>query len=261
VIEGRRTVAALGDERRIYDLMDRVNTGITRQLFESVFRSVPYAEHLQSQVLEEHVRWFFKQADEFLRLRVAGKEIDEKLLVRDYERCRRLIKGTEKGLQQLRTFVQKYRLHGPSRTAPVARFILGNLTSLQSELTETFEETRRDIAVNERLRRMLHPKTGSYEFIGALDKYISYKFPGMQEADKAALIGAVKAGARLLPSAKLREDPVESLQTEMKRAKRHEKKQREGNPESSGSASRTGEKFRKRKNRTTKQKGRRRNQK
>ena len=228
---GRRTVAALGDETRIHDLMDGVDTGITRQSFERVFRSAPYAKHLHAHVLEEHISWFFKQADEFLRLREAGKGIHEKTLVRDYDRCKRLIEGTEERLQQLRTFVQKYPLCGPSRTAPVARFILESLTPLENKLAETFEETRRDIEVNRRLRKNLHPKTGSYEFVRALHKYISYKFPEMKEADKAALIGAVKAGARLFPAAKLLDDPVESVQREMKRAKQHEKKQQEPTPE------------------------------
>lgn len=77
---------------------------------------------------------------------------------------------------------------------------------------------------------MLRPKTGSYEFIRTLHKYVSQKFPKLKEADKAALIGAVKAGARLLLTAKLRDDPVESVQTEMKRAKQYEKKQRRRDP-------------------------------
>ena len=126
--------------------------------------------------------------------------------------------------------VQRSPLEGPTRTAPVARFILENLTSLETTLTETFEETLRDIEVNQRLRRMLHPKTGNYEFILALHKYISYKFPGLKEADKAALIGAVKTGAGLLPPATPDDDPLESVQREMKRAKQHEETQRRRDP-------------------------------
>jgi len=223
-------VAALGDECRIRDLMDDVNTGITRQTFERVFRSAPYADHLQAQVLGEHVSWFFSEADEFLRLREAGKRIEEKTLVRDYARCKNLMEGTEQRLCDLRTFVQKYPLDGPSRTAPVAQFISDSLTPLENTFASTFEETRRDIEVNQRLRKMLHPKTANYEFILALHKYISYKFPKLKEANKAALIGAVKAGARLIPATRLLDDPVESVQTDMKRAKRYEKKQHERTP-------------------------------
>lgn len=137
-------MAALGDETRIRDLMDGVNTGITLQSFERVFRSVPYAEHLQSRVLEDHVRWFFRQADEFLRLREAGAGIDEKTLVRDYQRCKKLIARTQERLQQLRTLVQKSQIEGPSRTAPVARFILDSLKQFETKLTEIFEETHRE---------------------------------------------------------------------------------------------------------------------
>lgn len=220
-------MTALGDERRIRDLMDEVNTGITPRTFETVFRSVPYAKHLQTQVLDEHVLWFFKEADEFLRLREAGKQIDEKTLARDYQRCKKLIASTRKKLKQLRTFVQKSPVRGPSRTAPVARSILEALASLQMMLTETFEDTLRDIEVNQRLRKNLHPKTANYEFNRSLHKYISYKFPIMKEADKASLIGAVKAGAKLFPATQLLDDHVESVQREITRAKQHEKKQRQ----------------------------------
>jgi hypothetical protein len=87
------------------------------------------------------------------------------------------------------------------------------------------EDTLRDIEVNQRLRKNLHPKTARYEFNRGLHKYISHKFPKMKEADKAALIGAVKASARLFPAAKLLDDHVDSVQREMTRAKQHEKKQ------------------------------------
>jgi hypothetical protein len=128
---------------------------------------------------------------------------------------------------------------------------LENLRSLENTLTEIFEETRRDIEVNQRLRKNLHPKTGNYEFIRALHKYISYKFPKMKEADKAALIGAVKTGAGLLPSAMPDGDPIESVQTEMKRAKRHEKKQRK-NDVVAGKLNRHAERLQSKKKQTAK---------
>jgi hypothetical protein len=216
----------LGDEKTVAEYMEgALETGVTLQSFTKAFLNYPAAQELRPSVKRMPVRLFFKIADEFLRLRVAAKEAKRLKMIRDYQQGTKLIAGTQKRMTDFLAFLQKFPTTGRARTPPIARFVCGIILPAQKQLEKTLEDTLRNIAAQQSLVEGLRRKTEVYEYIIDLERFISGRFPKMKVMDKAVLVGAALAGAKLFTEDDLSNDPQGRLPRKIFLAMRYYKKQ------------------------------------
>jgi hypothetical protein len=214
-------MTGLGDEKRVMDYMTEADIGVTRPSFGMMFRGFPPAKFVQAQVDRYYMDAFFQFAEFFLRARAAGRAINKRDRVRDYERCRRLMQGTRDTLIKLQNYSRRFPQNGPSRTAPVARFILDETARLTEELNSTFEETINDMDDEESMLMEIQPKSAAKKYTDTVWSFISHQFPKMSLRGRRALLGAALAGAKLYTPEELGRNPMQRIPRKITMARRY----------------------------------------
>jgi hypothetical protein len=218
----------LGDEKRPEEYIEGADTGVTRESFEQAFRTffkesfdkTDPAQNLLRQLTPEQMDGFFTIADSYLRERVGTPTTKTKReLLDDYRHCEKLMKGTEKRINELRDYAQQFLITGRSRTAPVARHIIAHVERLDSDLYDI----RHSVDLHKRRVPKFLVKALTHEYVMELETFIENEFSTLDRKNRDILIAAALAGARVFTQKELMggDDLLGRIPMKVSRAKEH----------------------------------------